>query len=696
VTIGLFLKRLFFLLQPQGDTHLKLTLLSAAAVLLVYGSLSAATLQVGPGHPYPAPCAAIAAAAPGDTIQIDAAGVYTGDVCTWSTGNLTLVGVNGRPHIDAGGKNSVGKGIWVIDGNNNVVNNIEFSGATVPDGNGAGIRFEGLNLTVSHCYFHNNQDGILTNNPQAGEVVIEYSEFGYNGTGTGFTHNVYIGQMAKFTFRFNYSHHAYSGQLVKTRAAQNFILYNRLSTEDGTASYELQIPNGGLTYVIGNIIQQGVNSQNGGMLSYLDEGSTPFQSDWSLYVVNNTFVSDRAALFIHDPNTNPIAAVIRNNIFSGPGTLWDQTIAVASNNLLNTVNPQFVNPAAYDYHLQAGSPAIDAGVAPGVGGGQSLTPIYEYSHPVIGLTRAINGPLDIGAFEYGVPSGGTVGVAGGSLLTLSDVSLGASAVVSGATLSGAVQLSAPAPTGGAVVTLASSNTAAAPVPASVTVPAGATTAAFSITAGAVATSVPVTITAAFAGAGRTAAVTVVPHLAISGVSAAGLTASSATIAWTTNIPGSSQVRFGPTSTTLSSPLNSALVTSHTVQLSGLAPATTYRYSVTSAAPLNNQATSADFTFRTLPTPPPPAIRYSVQAPATAVSGQLITVTWTAPAGHAANDFIGLYSASAGYWFAATGSATSGSFTVPVPATSGPLFFRYILGNVWTVAAQTPPISVTSP
>ena len=71
--------------------------------------------------------------------------------------------------------------------------------------------------------------------------MIEYSEFAYNGTGNGFTHNIYVGG-AKFTLRYSYSHHAYSGQLVKSRALENHITYNRLTTEDGNTSYEIDLP----------------------------------------------------------------------------------------------------------------------------------------------------------------------------------------------------------------------------------------------------------------------------------------------------------------------------------------------------------------------------------------------------------------------------------------------------------------------
>jgi hypothetical protein len=83
--------------------------------LLVSLPCFAATLQVGPGKTYAKPCLAIAAAAAGDTIEVDAAGNYAGDSCGWTKDNLTVRGVNGRAKIDATGVTlSNGKGIFVI------------------------------------------------------------------------------------------------------------------------------------------------------------------------------------------------------------------------------------------------------------------------------------------------------------------------------------------------------------------------------------------------------------------------------------------------------------------------------------------------------------------------------------------------------------------------------------------------------
>jgi hypothetical protein len=105
----------------------------------------ARVLRVGPRAQYRRPCQATAAARPGDRIEIDARGdrFYRGDVCAWTTNRLTIVGVHGRPHIDAAGRNSEGKAIWVIAGNDTTIENIEFSGARVSDQKGAAIRQEG-------------------------------------------------------------------------------------------------------------------------------------------------------------------------------------------------------------------------------------------------------------------------------------------------------------------------------------------------------------------------------------------------------------------------------------------------------------------------------------------------------------------------------------------------------------------------
>jgi hypothetical protein len=86
---------------------------------------------------------------------------------------------------------------------------------------------------------------------------------------------------------------------------------------------------------------------------------------------------------------------------------------------------------------------------------------------------------------------------------------------------------------------------------------------------------------------------------ISAASSGSVTYNSAVINWTTNEASDTQVAFGQTaaygSTTT---LNSSLVTSHSVTLTGLAASTTYHYQVRSRDAAGNLATSADLTFAT--------------------------------------------------------------------------------------------------
>ncbi|MBV8847239.1 MAG: right-handed parallel beta-helix repeat-containing protein [Bryobacterales bacterium] len=460
--------------------------------------VSAALLRVGPQGQYATPCAAVLAAQDGDIIEIDAAGSYDGDVCAIYSSNLTIRGVNGRPHIDAAGNNAQGKGIWVIYGNNMLIENMEMSGAAVSSHNGTPIRAEGTNLTLRNCYFHNNEEGILADDNLSSTILIEYSEFAQNGFGDGFSHNMYIGNVAQFTLQFSYSHLANVGHLVKSRAAVNYILYNRLTDETGTASYELDLPNGGVSYVIGNVIQQSVTTGNNHMLTYLEEGTTSGNPSEALYVVNNTFFNSLGRgtfVFVDSRDTTP--ALLENNFFSGGGTVTTQSTAVLTTNLAGT--PLYVNSGAYDYQLQAGSPGIDAGTTPGSASGFSLAPAYEYVYNSCGQVRLAAGPIDLGAFEYnggGPILGCSLNPAGP---TLGSLGLQPASVIGGKSTSGnKIALTSPAGPQGVTVALASSD-AHASLPLTVRIPPGENSTTFAIHTSPVAASTVATISGTFVG-----------------------------------------------------------------------------------------------------------------------------------------------------------------------------------------------------
>jgi hypothetical protein len=366
-------------------------------------------LRVGTGKPFASVRAAAAAALDGAVIEIDA-GTYNDDIVVWGQNHLTVRGVGGRAHIHgtavipyvSGDPLQNGKGLWVVNGSNMRVENMEFSGARVTDQNGAGIRNSGGNLTICNGYFHDNENGFL--GEANGALTIEYTTFDNNGLGSaGYTHNVYVdggpNPGDKLVFRYNYSHHVHIGHLLKTRARENYVLYNRLSDEaDGTSSYNIDVPNGGLTYVVGNLIQQGPNTDNPTMVSYGAEGLSSGRTH-SLYVVNNTFVNDLGSGHFLDVVSGAGAFLSVNNLFVFSGTLYSGLQPQAKTNL-QTSTAGLVNVSGYDYHLTSASPAVNAGSAPGSANGFDLIAIYQYVHPAQREARKAKGTIDIGAYAY--------------------------------------------------------------------------------------------------------------------------------------------------------------------------------------------------------------------------------------------------------------------------------------------------------
>ncbi len=82
-----------------------------------------------------------------DVVEVEA-GIYPSDVAVWRQASLTIRAVGGRVRLIADGANAEEKAIWVIRNGEFTIEGFEFAGARVPDGNGAGIRFERGRLTV--------------------------------------------------------------------------------------------------------------------------------------------------------------------------------------------------------------------------------------------------------------------------------------------------------------------------------------------------------------------------------------------------------------------------------------------------------------------------------------------------------------------------------------------------------------------
>lgn len=246
-------------------------------------------LQVGPQKNIKtiAACAGIARA--GAIILVDS-GDYIADVAVWQQDDITIRAVGGRVRLLAQGAAAEGKGIWVVRANRMRVEGFDFEGTAVPSRNGAGIRLETGSLRVDNCRFRYNEMGLLTNNDPNTVLEVCGSEFAYNQRPDGHNHNLYAGQIARLTVVDSYFHHAHMGHLLKSRAALSHIINSRLiDGADGTASYELEFPNGGMAFVVGNTIAQSTLTENPHMISFGAEGYKWPRN--ALYLANNTLVN---------------------------------------------------------------------------------------------------------------------------------------------------------------------------------------------------------------------------------------------------------------------------------------------------------------------------------------------------------------------------------------------------------------------
>lgn len=357
---------------------------------------SAEVIKVGPQREIRYLSVAAKVAKEGDIIEVDA-GDYPRDVAVWTQHRLTLRAIGGRVRLLADGASAEGKAIWVMRGGTISIEGFDFEGARVNDRNGAGIRLEKGQLKIVDCRFIDNQNGILTSGNADSTLEIVNSEFGNNGAGDGQGHNLYVGAIARLTVSGSYFHHARLGHLLKSRAAVNDIRYNRLTDEiGGRASYELEFPNGGVAYVVGNIIQQSSTTDNPHLISYGAENYRWPKNE--IHLINNTLVDLRpfGGVFLRvKPGQVNIQAV--NNLLIGKGKLEKAGEGRYQNNL-NVDFDDFVKANREDYRLASSSRLIGRGLMPEAAGDVELMPRFEYWHPR-STRRAAGNTISPGAMQ---------------------------------------------------------------------------------------------------------------------------------------------------------------------------------------------------------------------------------------------------------------------------------------------------------
>lgn len=360
-----------------------------------------ATLVVGPNERIATITEAAKLARDGDVVEIRP-GDYRGQPAIWTQKDLTIRGGTPRPAMIADGKNAEGKALWVIRGGTVRVENIEFRGARVPHGNGAGIRFERGQLAVHRCAFIDNEMGILTGNSPESSLDVSDSEFGTAARNElDLHHLLYVGAISRFVLSGSRFENGYLGHLVKSRARENHVRYNLLvDGEKGRSSYELEFPNGGIAYVIGNVIGQGAGTDNPILVSYGGEG--PRWPDNALFFVHNTLINDlHRGTFLRIWNEKFPASVeswVINNVTIGNGDLFPPALGRFEGNR-SAERRDLIEIGGLPLRLKGDSPLRGAVRIPGEARGVNLLPAAEFTFPVGSRPIRPASALAPGAFQ---------------------------------------------------------------------------------------------------------------------------------------------------------------------------------------------------------------------------------------------------------------------------------------------------------
>jgi hypothetical protein len=225
------------------------------------------------------------------------------------------------PDVVLAGKVCDGKGIFVTRGNGITIRNITFMSAQVPGHNGAGIRVEGDNLTVEDSRFIGNENGILAGGNDASAIVIKNSVFRGNGNCiAACAHGIYIGRIALLRVENCTFQEQHVGHHIKSRAARTEIVNNSVQDgPNGSASYLVDLPNGGSALISGNLFEKGPRSSNKRTAIAIGaEGESNPAGE--IVVEDNRFFNETgaAAAFVRNFTARPVT--LQRNQFTGDVT----------------------------------------------------------------------------------------------------------------------------------------------------------------------------------------------------------------------------------------------------------------------------------------------------------------------------------------------------------------------------------------
>jgi hypothetical protein len=274
----------------------------------------------------------------------------------------------------------------ILDGSNNTLKN-----STIAYSAGNGIAQIGLHNTITNNLIHDTDYSGTYDAPIAFTGAESYVTATYNtiyNTGrdgmTGGHHDNTIAYNNVYNFgMLNQDLGGYytASSDGTSTGHQTSIDHNWMhDNKSGVAGVGIYLDDGTKNFLIHHNV-----SWNNGVGIKLNGDTTSYSSQGNLVYNNTLGTGQQKSIGSFRVTNSSTGTVIKNNIFRGP-TDQDQILggAVWGSNLPASTDPLFVGAAAGNFHLQSGSPAIDAGVV------------------ISGITDGYSGSApDQGAYEYG-------------------------------------------------------------------------------------------------------------------------------------------------------------------------------------------------------------------------------------------------------------------------------------------------------
>jgi hypothetical protein len=288
-------------------------------------------LEVGPGRELTGPAGAAAVAKDGDRVVFDP-GVYR-ECAIWLASRLVIEARRPPDTMNetvmtqtvVTGPSCADRGLFVFTGNDITVRGLTFARARDSWHTGAGILMEGANLTVEDSQFLDNENGILAGGPGNSVVRIGRDLFRGNGSCEGAcAHALYAGKRIALLevvgcrfFDTRVGHH------IKSRARATVVRDSRIEDgPTGTASYLIELPEGGDGEIVNNVLHKGAHADN--RETAISIGTEDRLNPTRVLVIRgNRFTSDLPEPVRFVRNLTQTPARLSGNVLAGRVTALD-------------------------------------------------------------------------------------------------------------------------------------------------------------------------------------------------------------------------------------------------------------------------------------------------------------------------------------------------------------------------------------